>query len=92
MNARATARARQAPRRDSSDQRDQDGVRREIHAADPDKAPFTTASKAAVVELPFGRGLLAACGARMAGGAVDDFRVICAALQTDIISDRRLVR
>ena len=50
----------------------------------PTRAPFTTASKAAVVELPFGRGLLAACGAPMAGGAVDDFRAICAALQTGI--------
>jgi hypothetical protein len=84
MNARATREQGKPPRRDSSDQRDQGGVRREIHAADPDKAPFTTASKAAVVELPFGRGLLAAGGARMAGGAVDDFRAICAALQTGI--------
>jgi hypothetical protein len=50
----------------------------------PTRAPFTTASKAAVVELPFGRRLLAAGGARMAGGAVDDFRAICAALQTGI--------
>ena len=50
----------------------------------PARAPFTTASKAAVVGLPFGRGLLAACGAPMAGGAVDDFRAVCAALQRGI--------
>jgi hypothetical protein len=59
-------------------------VRREIHAADSDQGTVHHGEQSAVVELPFGCGLLAACGARLAGGAVDDFRAICAALKTGI--------